>query len=60
MVLLHGDVRPYSEIGPLVDLAYDLELETGMSLSLLAQSRHAYDGATSPLLRNARREGVWT
>ena len=59
LVLLHGDVRPYAEIRHLVDLAYDLELETGSTLSLLAQSHRAYDRAESPLLRNARREGVW-
>ncbi len=58
MVMLHGAVDRWAEIDQLVDLSYDLELETGNLLSVLARSMDEFETADSPFLRNVRREGI--
>ena len=58
LVLLHGEVHALTEIDRLVDLSYDLEVETGEVLSLLARSVEEFEAAGSPFLRVVRREGI--
>ncbi len=58
LVLLHGDVDRWAEIKRLVDLTYDVEVETGMIFELLPRSVEAYEAAESPFIRSVRREGL--
>lgn len=58
LVLLHGEVDRWAEIGRLVELAYDLEVETGAVLSLHPRSVRDFRTAASPFLRSVRREGL--
>ena len=58
LVLLHGDVDRWEEIGRLVDLTYDIEVETGTILSLHPRSVEAYEAAESYFLRNVRADAV--
>ena len=58
LVLLDGPVDRWAEIARLVDVAYDLEVESGEMLSLIARSTADFDAATTPILRNVRREGI--
>ena len=58
LVLLHGDVDRWAEIKRLVDLSYDLEVETGEVFELLPRSVGEFEAAGSPFLRAVRREGL--
>ncbi len=58
LVLLHGEVHALTEIDRLVDLSYDLEMEAGEMLSLLARSVTEFEAADSSFLRVVRREGI--
>ena len=58
LVLLHGEVDRWTEIDRLVDLSYDLELETGRIFELLPRSVAEFEAAGSPFLRSVHREGL--
>ena len=58
LVLLHGEVDRWAEVKRLVDLTYDIEVETGAVFELLPRSVAAYEAAESPFLRSVRREGL--
>ena len=58
LVLLEGEVDRREEIKRLVDLSYDLELETGRVFELLPRSVSEFEAAGSPFLRAVRREGL--
>ena len=58
LVLLEGEVDRWSEIDRLVDLSYDLELETGRVFELLPRSVAEFEAAGSPFLRAVHREGL--
>ena len=58
MVLLHGEVDRWREIDRLVDLSYDLELETGAVFELLPRSVMEYEAAGSPFMRAVREDAL--
>lgn len=60
LVLLHGEVDRWGEIQRLVDLSYDLEVETGAVFELLPRSVAEFQAADSPFLRSVHREGLVT
>lgn len=58
LIVLDGTVDPYEEIDRISDACYDIELEHGVLLGIVPTSAEAYRAGSTPLLRNARREGV--
>ena len=58
LVLFHGTVDRRTEIKRLVDLSYDLEVETGRVFELLPRSVAEFEAAGSPFLRSVHREGL--
>ncbi len=60
VVVLGGDVIPGKEIDRMIDVVTDILLDHGELLSLYPVSEKDYASVKSPLLINARREGVHT
>ncbi len=60
VVVLGGDVVPGREIDRMIDIVTDILLDHGELLSLYPVSEKDYASVKSPLLINARREGVHT
>ena len=60
VVVLGGDVVPGKEIDRMIDVVTDILLDHGELLSLYPVSEKDYASVKSPLLINARREGVHT
>jgi predicted nucleotidyltransferase len=60
LVLLHGEVDRWKEIDRLVDLAYDLEIESGRLLSLHPRSVKEFEAGDSFFLRHVKRDAVLT
>jgi len=58
LVLLEGPVERWAETARLADLAYGVELETGLLLSLIPRTTAEYRAAETPLLCNVHAEGV--
>lgn len=58
LIVLEGPVDPYEEIDRLSEPVYEIELEHGVLLGIVPASTEDYVGGTTPLMRNARREGV--
>ncbi len=58
MLVLGGEVQPGREIDALADLIWELLVEHGVLLSVFPVSAQDYASRKSPLLINARRDGV--
>jgi len=58
LVLLHGEVNPYSEIWPIVHALYPFQLEFDRLISAKAVSVQDYEASRWSFFRNVRREGV--
>jgi predicted nucleotidyltransferase len=58
MVVLKGKVSPAKEIDRMIDIVTDILLERGELISLYPVSEKDYGSLRSPLLLNARREGI--
>ncbi len=58
LVVLAGPVKPAEEIRRTIRIVADLSLAQDVVLSCMFVSVDDYDHGGSPLLRNARREGV--
>lgn len=58
LAVLSGRVTSWEEIDKLVDVTYDLELESGELISVYPVASERYEMADSPLFRNIRREGI--
>ncbi len=58
MLVLAGEVQPGPEIDALADLIWELLVEHGVLLSVFPVSFEDYESRQSPLLINARRDGV--
>jgi len=58
LVLLDGDVNPYSETRPIVHVLYPLQLESNRLISARAVAVNDYEAGSWSFLRNARQEGV--
>lgn len=58
LLVLDGEVQPGREIDALADLIWELLMEHGVLLSVFPVSSEDYETRQSPLLINARRDGV--
>jgi predicted nucleotidyltransferase len=58
LLLLDGEVDPTREIIRAESVTWPLALESGYLLALLPVSVEAFTGSGSPLMLNARKEGV--
>ncbi len=58
LVLLHGEVDVYREVGPIVDALFPLQLESSHYISAQAMSLDDYQNCRWPFYLNVRREGV--
>lgn len=58
MLVLDGEVQPGQEIDALADLIWEILVEHGVLLSVFPVSSEDYETRQSPLLINARRDGV--
>lgn len=58
LIVLRGPVDPLAEIEVLSDLAWEVDLEHDVLLSVVPLSAADYASRVSPLLVNVRREGV--
>ncbi len=58
IVVLKGKVSPGKEIDRMIDIVTDILIEHGELISLYPVSERGYESLRSPLLMNARREGV--
>ncbi|MFQ6107202.1 MAG: nucleotidyltransferase domain-containing protein [Thermoplasmata archaeon] len=58
VVVLEGDVSPGSEIERMIDAVTDVLLEYSEFVSVYPVSEDDYERVNSPLLMNARREGI--
>ena len=58
LVLLHGEYGLFDEIQRLVDILYDLQLESGRLISALPARAGEYRTGAIQLYRNATKEGV--
>lgn len=58
LVVLGGEVIPGKEIDKMIDVITELNLKYGALISVYPVSEKDYSTVNSPLLRNARREGV--
>ena len=58
LVILKGEARAADEIGRVGDILADLSLETDTVVSCTFVSSERFINENSPLLLNARREGV--
>ncbi len=58
LVLLHGEYGLFDEIQRLVDILYDLQLESGRLISALPARAGEYRRGAIQLYRNATKEGV--
>ena len=58
LVVLEGDVKPGEEIDRMIDIITDINLEHRVLISVYPVSARDYFTLKSPLLMNARREGV--
>ncbi len=58
IVVLEGDVSPGREIERMIDAVTDALLEHGELVSVYPVSEDDYERVNSPLLMNARREGI--
>ncbi|MFQ6060376.1 MAG: nucleotidyltransferase domain-containing protein [Thermoplasmata archaeon] len=60
IVVLKGEVVPGKETEVMIDAITDILLEYGELISLYPVSEKDYESVMSPLLMNARKEGVPT
>ncbi|UCE36178.1 MAG: nucleotidyltransferase domain-containing protein [Thermoplasmata archaeon] len=60
IVVLKGSVEPGREIDRMIDIITDINLKYNVLISLYPVSDEDYVKLNSPLLMNARREGVPT
>lgn len=60
IVVLKGEVVPGKETEVMIDAVTDILLEYGELISLYPVSEKDYESVMSPLLMNARKEGVPT
>lgn len=58
LVVLEGKVVPGSEIDRIIDVITEINLKYGVLISVYPVSEKDYSNINSPLLMNARREGV--
>lgn len=58
MLVLDGPVDPFLEIDRLSEPIYDIELDHGVLFGIVPVSLEAYRTRSSPLIRNAQRDGV--
>ena len=58
IVVLKGKVIPGKEIDRMIDVVTDILLKHGELISLYPVSEKRYHSVNSPLLMNARREGI--
>jgi len=58
LVLLHGEYGLFVEIQRLVDILYDLQLESGRLICAMPARALEYRGGATQLYRNAIEEGV--
>ncbi len=58
LVVLEGDIKPGEEIDRMIDIITDINLEHSVLISVYPVSARDYFTLKSPLLMNARREGV--
>jgi len=57
-VVLRGPVNAAKEIDRIGEVASELSLRHGVTLSILPLSEHRWQEWQSPLLKNLRREGI--
>lgn len=58
LLVLHGAVDPYKELQRISEATYDIELEHEVLFGIVPTSVSEYRQGATPLLRNARRDGV--
>ncbi len=58
MVILEGEVIPGREIDRMIDIISDINLKHSVLVAVYPVSEEAYEAVNSPLLMNARREGI--
>ena len=58
IVILKGKVIPGKEIDRMIDIITEINLEYGVLISIYPVSEDDYFTVNSPLLINARREGI--
>ena len=58
IVVLKGKVTPGKEIDRMIDIVTDILIEHGELISLYPVSERSYESLRSPLLMNARKEGI--
>jgi predicted nucleotidyltransferase len=58
VIVLKGDVQPGSEIDRMIDIITDINLKYGVLISVYPVAERDYLTLKSPLLMNARKEGV--
>ena len=58
LVVLHGEVSPCEEISQTAEIVAGISLQHNAVVSCVFVSEAAYEHERSPLLLNARREGI--
>lgn len=58
VIVLEGDVSPGKEIERMIDAVTDVLMEHNELISVYPVSEEDYENVNSPLLMNARREGI--
>ncbi len=58
LVVLHGDVNPFEEIERMSVPTYEIELASGVPISLLPVSAERHGSADAPIYRVIHREGL--
>lgn len=58
LLILKGEVDPYTEIERVSEVTYEIELEHGVLFGIVPTSAEDYEAGATALLRNVRRDGV--